>query len=194
MAFFRRFYSCYTYAMMKILGLIGEKFAGKDAAANYLEKQHGFTHVRFSHVLDDILRLLDLPISRRNEIDLGLGLRKIFGDGVLGHAIEKRVKESGADFLVLNGIRMDEMRNVKNLGAKTIYITASAEIRFERYQQRHEKTDDALMDYDDFIKQEQEATEKGIPSLGAQADYKIENTGTLKELYEKVDGIINKLT
>ena len=33
-----------------------------------------------------------------------------------------------------------------------------------------------------------------IPKLGAQADFKIENTGTVEELYEKVDEIIKQIT
>jgi dephospho-CoA kinase len=178
--------------MPKIIALIGEKFSGKDVAANYLEKQYGATHVRFSHVLDDILKTLDLPISRRNEIDLGLGLRKIFGDGVLGHAIEQRVKNAKTGLVAVNGVRMDEMENVKKLGATTVYITAPVGIRFGRYQRRHEKTDDATMDLEHFIKQEKEEfTEKGIPKLGMECDYKIENAGSLEELYKKIDNLMN---
>lgn len=180
--------------MPKILALIGEKFAGKDAAADYLAKNYGAAHVRFSHILDDILKALDLPISRRNEIDLGLGLRKIFGDGVLGHAIEQRVKSAAADLVVVNGVRMDEMKNVKNLGAATVYITAPAEIRFERYQKRHEKTDDATVNFEEFVRQEQtELTEINISKLGAECEYKIENAGSLENLHKKIDEIISKI-
>lgn len=175
-----------------IFGLVGEKFAGKDAAANYLVKKYKADHVKFSHVLDEILRLLNLPISRRNEIDLGLGLRKIFGNGVLGRAVVSRVERSDASMVVVNGIRMDEMIDIKKLGAKIIYVTSSPKTRFARYKQRHEKTDDASMDYKHFVSQEKEKTEVGIPKLGKQADFKIENEGTLEELYSKLDELIKK--
>jgi dephospho-CoA kinase len=179
--------------MKIIVGLVGEKFAGKDAVANYLADKHNAAHIRFSHILDDILRLLNLPISRRNEVDLGLGLRQIFGRAVLGPAIIKRAEASGADLVVINGIRMDEMENIKNIGAKIIYITAPANTRFERYQKRHEKTDDGVMDFEQFKEQEKELTEIGIPELGKRADFRIDNTGTLEELYEKADKIIQNL-
>lgn len=179
--------------MRLILGLVGEKFAGKDAAANYLAEKYGAYHVRFSHLLDEILNILNLPISRRNEIDLGLGLRKVFGKSVLGPAVVKRIENSSSKFIVVNGIRMDEMQDIKSLGAKIIYITAPAEVRFERYQKRHEKTDDASLDYGKFLEQEKELTEIGIPELGKQADYKIENTGNLDDLYKKIDDIISSL-
>lgn len=179
--------------MKMILGLVGEKLAGKDTAANYLVKKLGAFHVRFTHILDEILTDLNLPISRRNEIDLGLGLRKIFGNKVLGSAVIKRAQKSNADLVVINGIRMDEMEDIKNIGAKIIYLTAPAEIRFQRYQARHEKTDDGQMNFGQFKEQEKEATEIGIPALGAKADYKIDNVGTIEELHKKVDEVISKI-
>ncbi|MCL5666885.1 MAG: hypothetical protein M1383_03885 [Patescibacteria group bacterium] len=176
-----------------IIGLVGEKFAGKDAAANYLVKKYGAFHARFSHILDDILNILYLPVSRRNEIDLGLGLRKIFGNGVLGKALMQRVKLSTAKFVVINGIRMDEMADAKKLGAKIVYITANKLIRYQRYLKRHEKVDDATMSFKEFLRQEKELTEIGIPKLGAKADYKVVNEGTLAELYGKMDVVVGKI-
>ncbi|MCX6797361.1 MAG: hypothetical protein NTX98_02685 [Candidatus Doudnabacteria bacterium] len=173
--------------MKLIIGLVGEKFAGKDAVADYLAKEYKAAHVRFSHILDDILRLLNLPISRRSEIDLGLGLRQIFGRSVLGPAIIKRAEKAAAEIVVVNGIRMDEMENIKNIGAKIIYVTAPAKVRFERYLKRREKTDDGTMNFEQFKEQEKELTEIGIPELGKRADHKIENIGTLEELYQKAE-------
>jgi dephospho-CoA kinase len=176
-----------------IIGLVGEKLAGKDTVANYLAEKHGAGHFRFTHILDAILEELYLPLSRQNEIDLGLGLRKIFGEHVLVDALGQRVKKSLSAFRVINGIRMDEMEVVKTWGAKIIYITAPIEIRFQRYQTRREKADDALLNFEKFQEQEKGPTEQRIPELGTKADFKIENTGSLEELYGKVDEIIKKL-
>jgi dephospho-CoA kinase len=180
--------------MKKYIGLVGEKLAGKDTVANYLVESHGAFHVRFTHVLDEILTALDLPVSRRNEIDLGLGLRKVFGDGVLGQAVVKRAQASEKDLVVINGIRMDEMKNMQEIGAKVIYITAPLEVRYERYKTRHEKADDGVMSFEQFKEQEQEPTEIGIPELGKQADFKIENAGTVEELQEKVEEVLKSIT
>jgi dephospho-CoA kinase len=180
--------------MKLILGVVGEKLAGKDTVAKYIQQKTGAFHIKFSNLLDEILTILDMPISRRNEIDLGLGLRDIFGPEVLYKALKKRVLETDKDIAIVNGIRMDEQEKViKELGAKIIYVTAPVEIRFERYKQRQEKTDDAVMNFEQFKEQENELTEVGIPELGKRADFKIENTGSLKELYTKVDDIIDKI-
>jgi dephospho-CoA kinase len=176
-----------------IIGLVGEKLAGKDTIANYLVEKYGASHFRFTHILDAILEELNLPISRQNEIDLGLGLRKVFGDHVLVNALEKRVRRAWTKIIVVNGIRMDEMEIVKNWGAKIVYVTAPIKTRFDRYSNRHEKADDAQMNMEQFVLQEKGPTELAIPELGAKADFKIENTGSLQELYKKVDEITKKL-
>jgi len=195
---FERFSGCLCCDILcnmskMIIGLVGEKLAGKDTATNYLTEKFGAFHTRFTHILDEILSALNLPISRRNEIDLGLGLRNIFGNKVLGSAVIKRALSSNKDLIVINGIRMDEMEDIKKMGAKIIYITAPAEIRFQRYQNRHEKADDGQMDFQKFQEQEKEATEVGIPALGEKADFRIDNVGTLDELYKKIDEIIKNL-
>lgn len=177
-----------------ILGLTGEKLSGKDTAAQYFIDNYGAFHVRHSHILDDILRLLDLPISRRNEIDLGMSLRKTFGTGILGAALRKRVLESKAEFIIINGIRFqDEMVNAHELGAEIVYITAPEDIRYQRFLKRQEKADDAQMSLEQFRVQEQEPTEIGIPALGAQADYKIENIGSSEDFFAKLDEIMRNL-
>ena len=192
---FARFSLCYTSVMKVILGIVGEKLAGKDTAAKYLEDKYGAFHIKFSQLLDEILEILDMEKSRRNEIDLGLGLRDIFGPEVLYQALKKRVAEAPNDLSVINGIRMNEQEKIiKELGAKIIYVTAPVETRFSRYMHRHEKVDDGKMNFEQFKKQEEtEATEVGIPKLGERADFRIDNTGRVEDLFEKLDGIMKNL-
>ncbi len=181
--------------MAKILALTGEKLGGKDTVAEHLVSRYGAFHVRHSHILDDILRLLDMPVSRRNEIDLGMGLRRVFGEGALNAGLAKRVRESNAELIVINGYRFqDELLNAKRLGARTVYITAPEEQRYQRFLKRQEKADDARQTIEQFRQQEHEPTEIGIPGLGAQAEFRIENTGTLEELYGKVDEIVKEIS
>lgn len=176
-----------------IIGLVGEKLAGKDTVANFLSEKYGAAHFRFTHILDAVLEELNLPISRANEITLGLALRKIFGEHVLVNALEQRVRKSLEAMRVVNGIRMDEMDVVKSWEAKIIYITAPVELRFERYKHRTEKTDDASLNFEDFKQQETGPTEARIPELGKLADFRIDNVGSVEELYSKVDNIIKEL-
>lgn len=176
-----------------ILGLVGEKLAGKDTVANYLVDKHGAAHFRFTHILDAMLEELNLPISRKNEIDLGLALRKTFGQHVLVNALEKRVKKSIAAYRVVNGIRMDELEIVRSWGAKIIYVTAPLEVRYERFLSRREKADDGKMTFEQFKEQESGPTEAAIPELGGKADFRIDNFGSLEDLYMKIEEVIKAI-
>lgn len=177
--------------MKTIFGIVGEKFAGKDVAANFLVEKRGAYHVRFSQIFDEILNILDIPVSRKNEIAIGNGIRSVFGEGVFVPALVKRIKASNNSLIVVNGIRLlEEFEAIKALGAKIIYITAPAEIRFERYKTRKEKADDGAQNYEDFLAVEKTHTEKFIGSLGLKADCKIENTGSLEDLYGNIKAIL----
>jgi dephospho-CoA kinase len=176
-----------------VLGLIGQRLAGKDSAAEHLANKYGALHLKFSQLLDEILKILNLPISRRNEIDLGLGLRSVFGKSVLGPAIFKRAQTATEKLIVISGIRMDEIKDLETLNPILIYISAPPETRFERYLKRHEKADDGVMNFEQFQAQEQELTEIGIPELAKQAKFNIENTGSLSDLHQKLDQLIGNL-
>ena len=77
------------------------------------------------------------------------------------------------------------------LGAKIIYITAPAKLRYERLKQRKEQKDGSI-NFKAFLAQEQEWTEINIPKFGKQADYKITNEGSVKSIYKQIDSIVNK--
>jgi len=177
--------------MSIIIGILGEKLAGKDSVAEYLIKTRGADHIKASHILDELLQVLGLPVTRRNEIDAGRGMETVFGPHIIGEAIKRRVQESKGDKIVINGLRLkDQFEDARKLGAKIIYITAPVELRYERFKQRRQKKEDGQQTIEEFIAQDKEWTEVGIPVLGTLADYKIENTGSLEELYKKVDDIL----
>ena len=57
---------------------------------------------------------------------------------------------------------------------------------------RHQKIDDSGQSFEEFLKQDKEWIEEAIPKLGKRADFKIENVGSLEELYKKVDDIMSQ--
>ncbi len=173
-----------------LIGLIGEKLSGKDTAADFLVRKYKAEHFRTSHILDELLDVLDLPKTRQNEIAAGRGMEMVFGERVIGDALLSRINKSAAQVVVNNGLRQEyQFEDALKMGAKIIYITAPVEIRYERFLSRAEKTEDGRESISDFAKQEAQWIENKIPVLGAKADYKIENMGTLEEFYKKVEEI-----
>jgi dephospho-CoA kinase len=179
---------------MIILGLIGEKLSGKDTLTHYLVTRYRAEHLRYSFLLDDILRKLGQEVSRENEMKLSVGLRSIFDNTILSQGLAAQIKHSTSNLIILNGIRyQDELDKAKEWGAKIVYISTPIEIRYQRYLERHEKADDAKLSFDDFVKQESAPTEVSIPKLATQADVTLENTGNMETLYKAADDYLKQL-
>ncbi len=177
-----------------LLGILGERLAGKDTAGDYLVTQYQAFQIKYSTILDEVLDILDLPKSRRNEIDLGMAMRNAFHEGVLWGAVKKKIAGAPHNIKVINGIRFqDEFDNAKALGAKMIYVTAPQELLYQRFLERKQKADDSTLTAQEFAKLEQEPTEVKISYLGSKCDFKIENVGSQEELYGKIDGIMEGL-
>jgi dephospho-CoA kinase len=180
-----------------IIGIIGQKKAGKETVAKYLAHVYGFKLHAHSDVLREILGVLNQPLTRMNHIKM-VALRKVFGEYALVNALNKRIQtdlENGP--VVVTGIRFqNELDNIKQYpDSKLIFIDAPAEKRFE--WQKHDsadKEDDGSMQEDEFHRiDKNEETEVNIVKLGELADYKIDNSGTKEDLYKKVDQIMQEI-
>lgn len=178
--------------MSLIIGFVGDKLAGKDLVAKYLVEKYGARHLRYSYILDEVLGLLDEPVSRESESKLAQALRSVFNENVLGQGIVKMLRESSNPIIALDGVRYPaEVPPLKALGAHIVYITAPVELRYERYLARQEKVDDGKLSFEEFKRRDSESSnEIHIAELGATADLVIENIGTLDELYQKLDAMV----
>nr|AIA16718.1 AAA domain protein [uncultured bacterium] len=179
--------------MSLVLGVIGERSSGKDTLSQYLVEKYRAFAISHSKILDEILNILDLPISRRNEIDLGMALRSPFGEGVIAKALRKRVLQETADIIVVQSIRFPhEVDNVKTLHGHLIFIEAPLKVRYERAHKRQEKADDNIS-FEQFQAMQQEPTEIGIEALKKDAEFVISNDSTLEHLYQQIDEVMHKL-
>ncbi|MFH1367409.1 MAG: AAA family ATPase [Patescibacteria group bacterium] len=171
-----------------LIGLVGEKGGGKGTVADYLVSEYKAVKLRFSGVLDDLLLRLGLAISRNNEINLALSLREKFGNGVIAKALAQDFNKSGEKLGVLDGIRYWEELEVfqKLPGFLLVYVKAPLEKRFERNYRRGEKKDDNIS-LEEFKKVESAPTEVYIKKIAAKADVLIDNSGTLDDLYAKIE-------
>lgn len=174
---------------MLLIGLVGEKGSGKDTFAKYLTEisDKKISHIRFSDLLKETLKLWDLEVTRANLQKLAQVLED-FGPGTVAHGLEKQIQNTDAEILILDGIRWKpdvELLN-KFPNHKLIYITAAPQKRFERLKNRGEKKGESEMTYDQFLNEEKAPNELLIPKIGSQADIKIENNGTIEEFDQKI--------
>ena len=173
-----------------VFGLIGRIGSGKTVIANHLVEEYAAQYFRFSDVLKDILARVHKPNTRENLQNLGLSLRKTFGEGILAETLKDDILESKSRVIVVDGVRYeDELRMVKGVGGRIIYVTSPDRLRYERAVKRGTRGE-AEISFDQFKVSEQKETERRIDVLGEKADYKIENTGTIEDLKANVDSIV----
>lgn len=178
-----------------ILGFVGELSSGKDVSKKYLEDNYGASCHRFSTILRDVLNRLYLPIVRENLQNLSTILRQKFGEDLLAKIIAEDVNNDPHEIIVVDGIRRDaDMIYLKqNPGFVLISLEVDPRTRYERLIKRQENADDASKTYEQFIADGKKEAELEIPKVMAEADYKLNNNGTLEDLYKQIENIIIEL-
>lgn len=180
--------------MKKIIGLAGEIGSGKSTVAGYIVKKYNGSYYRFSEMLRDVLKRIYLPNSRENMNTLSTTLRQSFGEDIFSKVIAEDVKKDDREIIAIDGIRrLDDIQHLKEInGFVFLYIEVDLEKRFERIKKRGENPDDLTKSMEEFKKEDVAEPEMQIKDLKQYADFVIDNDRTMEELYQKIDGIINK--
>lgn len=176
-----------------IIGIIGDKNSGKSIVFEYLQRKRGVFSVRTSDVLRDILVRLGLDPSDRvnNYARLGEALRKTFGHGILVEACLQQARQSAKRIVAVEGMRrwkeLAVLRRMRNF--KLLYVTAPAKLRWQRARRRTRAVrKDDQVSFQKFKQIERTLiTEVEIPRMGKVADIRIDNLGTKRVLFKKVD-------
>lgn len=180
-----------------ILGIVGEKNSGKAVVGRYIARKYGYPFVVFSeNVLNVILELLNQDWrDHRAQGRLAEVLRRTFGGDVLARAVLKQVwQQKRAKVVVVDGIRkFDELRLFRSLKHfRLLYVTAPMDYRWRRAYRRNERIDDRVS-LSEFRRIESLPHEREIPRIGRSTDYRIDNVGSTKELYKKIDAVMQQI-
>lgn len=177
--------------MKIIIGLVGEKGSGKETFVQVLREclsNVSINHVRTSDILKETLALWDLPITRRNLQDLAIVMDGGYGLGTLTRAMKARIEKDSSDIVIFDAVRWQSDAEMVRSFPKhfLVYITADIKTRYERTKARKEKQGESSASYEQFVEEEQIATELDIPKIGATAEAKILNNAGLTEYKAEV--------
>lgn len=177
-----------------ILGFTGQIASGKGTAVEYLKTKYGAHTYRFSTMLRDLLNRIYLPQSRENLQDISRLIREHFGEDTLAHVMAEDVKNDPGALVVIDGIRRpDDVAFLAKLpGFVLIHISADMEKRFERITVRGENSDDTTKTFENFKKDHTNEAELKITEIAKEATETIDNNGTLKQLHEQLDRLVEK--
>ena len=179
-----------------IIGLTGKNASGKGEVANYL-KAKGFAYFSLSDELREEARGKGVETTRENMIKLGNQLRDEFGAEYLASKINNKIKKNEKDNFVVDSIRnlgeIEELRKNKNF--ILVGVDAPVELRFKRVMERGRAGDaKSLEEFKELEERENLKNKTGqqLDECLKAADKLIINGGSLEELYDKVDRLINK--
>ena len=177
-----------------IIGFTGLLSSGKGTATKYLEEKYKAKNCRFSSILRDILSRIYTEHSRDNLIRLSEMLRTTFGENILAKAISEDAKNSESDITVVDGVRrladIEHLTKLPNF--ILVEIFAESTVRYERLVQRSENVDDKNKTYEQFLADHQRSTELSILEVVPHAKEKIDNNGTVEQLQQQLDSLIEK--
>ena len=178
--------------MKYLIGLVGENGAGKDTFTTFFKTvaaPQSVSRIHFSDVLYDTLKLWGIEPTRANLQNMAIIMDRQFGKGSLTRATEARIKRQKGDIVIVEGVRWKQdvpmIRSFAN--SILVYITAKPEIRFERLRKRIAGTQGKKLTRAQFDQEEKALTELEIPKIGASANFKIENNGTLDNFRKHVE-------
>ncbi|ODS36747.1 MAG: hypothetical protein A7316_02435 [Candidatus Altiarchaeales archaeon WOR_SM1_86-2] len=179
--------------MKLVIGLVGRIGSGKGAVTEHLCSGYGASRHVISDILADVLDRLYLPRNRENLQALGKALRAELGSSVIVDALKKDIEGDNAGIIVVDGIRyVNEVEMLRCFDNNLLVsIDAPPEVRYERCKIRGQKNETNIT-FEEFLNSGKQETEKYIGETEKLADYRIDNSGSLKDLHEKVNEILSK--
>lgn len=181
-----------------VIGVIGTIASGKDSVSNYLVKRYGFRKIVMSNFLRAEARKRNIKVKNREVLrKLQHELRERYGeDYLINKAIEmiKAKDHMSMKNVVIDGLRttIDVTLAKKRLGAKIILVDAKPFIRYMRAKKRGRQGSSKT--YEQFLHTEAiEAATFNFHKTFKLADYKLDNSGSLKDMEKNVDKIMKQL-
>jgi dephospho-CoA kinase len=181
-----------------VIGLIGEKGAGKGTVSDYLIEKYSAIHYGTSKILRRTLEDLHLPVTRDNLIKLALVLKEGYGPTVIIDSLIQDMEKNGSDIIIADGIRMhgDVEPFKKKYGTNfyLVYVTADTRLRYERTRARKQNHGEDKTTFQEFLEEETKLTEISIHEIGKQADFKLSNNGAPEDLIKQVEEMLKNIS
>lgn len=189
----------------KIIAIVGMCGSGKSEVADIFINE-GYEYLRFGQITLDEVKKRGLEPTEENEKPVREGFRQEYGMGAFAILNMPKIDEilaQGKKVLVDGLYSWSEYKELKKKYRNkliVIAVYAPPRLRYARLEDRRSNyKDDPKMKYRSFSREEAlardfaeiENLEKGGPIV--MADFTVINTGSLEELAEEVNKIINRI-
>lgn len=174
-----------------IIALTGTNGAGKNTIADYLVREHGFTHFSFRTFLTEEIIRRGLPVTRESMRTVGNDLRFNHEQGYISKQILGDVLTNGTNAVIESIRSMDEAHFLLNHGARFWAVDAPERMRYERIINRHDKTDQ--ISFETFKAQEEkeyknkDPKDMSVREVMQLAEITFLNAGTPQALFDQIE-------
>ena len=181
-----------------IIGLTGENCSGKGTIADYLKKK-GFGYYSLSDVIREELQKDGKEITRDALIKKGNELREKDA-AELAKIISKKLNQEKNRNYIIDSIRnpFEAKELMKLPGFTLVYVTAPAQIRFERMVARGREADPKefkeFLALEDAERLNMDERKQNIEKTAALAKKIIVNDGDFSKLYDDIDHLLAELS
>jgi len=177
-----------SWLSRKVVGISGAVATGKTTAAEYLSG-HGYFYVRYSQVLQNILKEKGIEPTRSALQEIGWKIHKKMGQRRLGKKVLNLLDNQMC--AVIDGLRFpeDHALMVETYGPSVMHIHLNSDLEKQKKRAAERGSEDVA-----FNRVTSHLVEKQISQLKNIAHHIIVNDGTTKELFQLLDKVLGKDT
>lgn len=178
-----------------IIALVGRICAGKGVTSEYMAQKYGAAVLSFSDPMREMLKILHQDVNRVNLQKFSLAIRQHFGEEAFSIMIKGQALDRSENIIVLDPIRRPADIVAFDSGSSFVLVALKRDdgARYQSMVTRNREKSDSDVTREKFNELDNAETEIYINDLAAKADYTIENSGTIEDLYKKVDELMAKI-
>lgn len=176
------------------IATVGPIGSGKDTAIEYISKRYKIPMISMGRIAVDIAQSMNIKPTRENLHLITERCLRSHGPTFFSEETIRRVVKQGWRSVAIAGLRYptDVAMLRRCFRLMVIYIrTSSPETRFERLKRRREPRDPRT--FEEFIAQDESENRMfSLKETFAASDVEVENNGSMKELYQKLDSHVHR--
>jgi dephospho-CoA kinase len=178
-----------------IIGVTGTLGSGKGTVVDYLVRDKKFRHFSVSGFMKSVAEGRKIAPSRMVYQNIGNEYRSKSPTKLIEDTITYWGGSGESDDYVVESLHtIPEVEYVQSRGGVVIAVDADLPTRYERILKRGSEKDQTT--FEEFAEHERAELRSDDPNKNnltwtmAAADHKIQNNGTLEELYRQVDAVL----